>query len=63
MTGHFEQGQWVEELQPIVNGISFHYPNLNQQLWTITEKLAWIEKELMDMRADLQQIKWDMRFK
>ena len=62
MSGHFENGAWKEDVVPIITGVSFHYPSTDQQLFTITEKLAWIERELMTMKADIHSIKWDMRF-
>jgi hypothetical protein len=63
MSGHFENGAWKEDIVPIIVGVSFHYSSTDQQLFTITEKLAWIERELMEMKSDIQSIKCDMRFK
>jgi hypothetical protein len=61
VSGHFEQGIWKED-PPIIQQY-FSYPDSHFQLFTIIEKLARIERQLMGMQADISSIKMEMGWK
>ena len=67
MSGHFEKGVWIEDLSCVViystPQFQYSYPDIPTQLYTIIEKLAWIERQLMTMEQKLQKVEWDLRWK
>lgn len=68
MTGHFEKGVWVEEPSWIIITYpqiqqQFNYPDVPTQLSIITEKCAWLERQLMAMDKKIDSLVWELRWK
>ena len=62
MSGHFENGVWVEDLVWSFQR-TYTFPDIPSQLSVIIDKLAYIERQLMAMDTKTTAMEWELRFK
>ena len=62
MSGHFENGVWVEDLVWSFQR-TYTFPDIPSQLSVIIDKLAYIERQLMAMDTKITAMEWELRFK
>lgn len=65
--GHFEQGVWIPqpifEVLPQQQGMSFQYPQMNDNIWMIMVRLEKIESHLYRLERLLETIDTEIRWR